>query len=659
LPRELIFGNGSMLVALDADLRLRDLYFPQLGMNNALGCKSSLGIWVQGDFAWLDHGECAKKVGYKPGTLVGSSLATVERIGISLTVEEGVHPRQNIYVRLLKIRNLSQAAREIRLFLHNSFAIGGTDVGDTAFFDPESKGMCHFKRNIYFLINGMLGDEGIYQYTVQKRFAGFEGSRCDAEDGELCWRPVDQGAVDSLISFAASFEAGGEKILYTWLVAGQSLGEVRQLDTLVKQKTPAHLLHETEGYWKNWLARLPEAGCGLPSELWSFFRFSLLVMRTQMNNCGAILASADTDILATNRDHYAYVWPRDGALVARVLDKAGCGEVTRAFYQFCARVITEGGYLWHKYHCDGTPGSTWLSMVSGKQEQLPLQEDETALVIWTLWHHFRIYKDIEFLASVYDSLVRPAADFMTLYRDEKTRLPLPSYDLWEERRGIFTYTAAAVAAALKAAGQMALLLGDKRAGARWLDAAQEVKQAILEQLFLEETSRFIRGYICDHRGDLVPDYTLDASLYGIFGFGVLPADDHRVVTTMRAIEEGLWVKTDVGGMARYVNDYYFRRSDDLERVPGNPWLISTLWLAEWYTAAAKNGRGLERARELLYWAYRLRSPAGMLAEQVHPYTGEPLSVSPLAWSHATYCQAVLRYVDRCTTAELAHSVKLL
>ena len=652
MPREILLGNGDMLVALDAALRLRDLYFPQLSINNALGCKSSLGIWVQGNFAWLDHDECFKNVGYKPGTLIGSSLVTIERLGVSLTIEEGVHPRHNIYLRLLKIRNLSQAAREIRVFVHNSFAIEGTDVGDTAFFDPDSKGMCHFKRGTHFLINGRLGEEGIYQYTVHKRFGGFEGSRCDAEDGELYRRPVDQGAVDSLISFEASFEPGGEKVLCTWLAAGRSLSEVRRLDNMVKQKSPVHLLHETEVYWQNWLSGLPEPRCDLPPELWSLFRFGLLIMRTQMNSGGAILASADTDIMATNRDHYAYMWPRDGALAASVLDKAGRGEITRAFYQFCARVITEEGYLWHKYHCDGTRGSTWLSMVSGSREQLPIQEDETALVIWALWQHFKIYKDIDFIASVYDSLISPAADFMSFFRDEKTRLPLPGYDLWEERLGVFTYTAAAVTAGLQAAGQMALLLGDEPAGTRWLNAAREVKQAIQEYLYSANVARFIRGYICDDRGDLVPDYTLDASLYGIFGFGLLPADDHRVVATMRALEDGLWVKTDIGGVARYVSDYYFRRSDDLERVPGNPWFISTLWMAEWYIDVAKNSKGLERARELLYWAYRFRSPAGTLAEQIHPYTGEPLSVSPLTWSHATYCEAILRYVHRCTTTEL-------
>lgn len=655
MPREILLGNGNLVVTQDAALRLRDIYFPGLTVNNAFGCKSSLGVWVEGDFSWLDDGAWIVRVTYKPHTLAAISLATNERLGISLAIEEGVHPRHNLFLRRIKIRNLAQVEREIRPFLHYSLALGGNDIGDTAFYDPESKGMCHFKRDIFFLYGGMFGGEGIHQYTVQKRFGGFEGGRFDAEDGELYWRPVDQGAVDSLVAFKARCEPGGEKVLDTWLVAGRSLQEVRKLDRLVKDRTVSYLLRETEVYWENWLARLPQPCVTVAPELMSLFRLSLLVVRAQIDNGGAIVASTDTDIMATNRDHYAYMWPRDGALVAAVLDQAGFGEVTRAFYELCARVVNEEGYFWHKYHPDGSAGSTWLSRVGAGGEQLPVQEDETALVIWALGRHLALYDDLEFVSSLYDPLVRPAADFLRRYRDKESGLPLPSYDLWEERWGVFTYTAAAVAAGLEAAGRIATRLGDEAGANRWLEAAAAVKRATLERLWVEEAGRFIRGLVGDGRGDLVPDYTLDASLAGVFGFDVLPAEDRRVAATMRIIEAGLWVKTKVGGVARYANDYYFRRSDDLECVPGNPWFVSTLWLAEWYAACAGatgNIDLLKRAEELLFWAYNHRSPVGMLAEQVHPYTGEPLSVSPLTWSHGAFCQAILEYLEGRRAAEL-------
>jgi len=76
---------------------------------------------------------------------------------------------------------------------------------------------------------------------------------------------------------------------------------------------------------------------------------------------------------------------------------------------------------------------------------------------------------------------------------------------------------------------------------------------------------------------------------------------------MARLREKLWIWTSVGGMARYENDPYQRVSEEL---PGNPWFICTLWLADYY---------LERA------------------------IGE---VSPLTWSHATYVTTVHRMLRR-------------
>jgi len=124
---------------------------------------------------------------------------------------------------------------------------------------------------------------------------------------------------------------------------------------------------------------------------------------------------------------------------------------------------------------------------------------------------------------------------------------------------------------------------------------------------------------------------------------MLPASDPRVVATMKAIEQRLTVRTPVGGIARYENDYYFQVTQDVASVPGNPWFISTLWLAEWYIATAATLDDLERPLALLRWCASKALPSGVLAEQVHPYTGEPLSVSPLTWSHAGFVSAVQRY----------------
>ena len=108
---------------------------------------------------------------------------------------------------------------------------------------------------------------------------------------------------------------------------------------------------------------------------------------------------------------------------------------------------------------------------------------------------------------------------------------------------------------------------------------------------------------------------------------------------MEDLREKLWVKTQVGGVARYEGDSYHRVSNDL---PGNPWFICTLWLADFLADRAETETDVAPAIELMQWVTDHALPSGVLAEQVHPLTGEPLSVSPLTWSHATFVATVHR-----------------
>jgi GH15 family glucan-1,4-alpha-glucosidase len=177
-------------------------------------------------------------------------------------------------------------------------------------------------------------------------------------------------------------------------------------------------------------------------------------------------------------------------------------------------------------------------------------------------------------------------------------------------------------------------------------AKDELKKAVLARFYDERLGRFVRSLIpaeVDGVPGLQADPLIDASMAGVWLFGMLPPDDRRVIPTMGMIYDRLWVKSPIGGLARYEDDYYFQVTSDVRNVPGNPWFISTLWMAEWYIAIATSIRDLEPARQLLEWTARHTSDAGLLAEQVHPFTGEPLSVMPLTWSHAAYVTAFLKY----------------
>jgi GH15 family glucan-1,4-alpha-glucosidase len=150
--------------------------------------------------------------------------------------------------------------------------------------------------------------------------------------------------------------------------------------------------------------------------------------------------------------------------------------------------------------------------------------------------------------------------------------------------------------------------------------------------------------------------TLDSSLFGLVLFDALPSDDPQLVSTLQQVKDRLWVNTDIGGLARYENDYYQQvERKDTTRVPGNPWFICTLWLARDHLKRAKSLEELAPGRKLLEWAAQRALPSGTMAEQLHPYTGEGLSVSPLTWSHAEYVRTVRAYLDRHSSANVCET----
>ena len=263
-----------------------------------------------------------------------------------------------------------------------------------------------------------------------------------------------------------------------------------------------------------------------------------------------------------------------------------------------------------------------------------------------MWKHFERFQDFEWLSDMYEKVVKRAAQFMVDYREEKTGLPLASYDPWEEHRGIFSYTCATVYAGLLAAANISQALGHITHSKEYHDAADEVRQAILFHFYDDAAGRFVKK-IKRRNGELTEkDLTPDASTMLLWRMGLLPPDDKRIISTMQQLDEILRVRTDVGGHARYPNDNYQFTGQHSEQVPGNPWIITSLWVAQWKIAIAKSAEDLHEPLEALRWAASKATPAGILPEQLHPFTGAHLSVSPLTWSHAVYVETFLMFLEK-------------
>ncbi len=668
MPRDLPLGNGSLLVAFDQNYQIRDLYWPHVGQeNHALGHPFRTGVWVEGQFRWFDDSRWQRTLKYQAETLVSSVKLEHPDLNIAIESEDMVDFHEDLLVRKMEISNLEGREREIRIFFHHDFHIAGNDIGDTAYYEAERRAVFHYKDRYWFIMNGavLISDgtagpgweptadthpglvAGVHQWACGlKEIRNLQGTWRDAEDGMLECGVVAHGSVDSTIGFNLSIGPNQKRTMYYWMAAAPNFEGVTILNRMVRQRGPQAFIDRTVAFWRLWLrVHLPEFN-GLSQAVKDQYERSLLTLRTQIDEGGAIIAANDSDISSDVKDTYSYMWSRDGSLVAHALNKAGYLDLPRAFFQFCDRVKSREGYLLHKYNPDGSLASSWLPWTVDGDKHLPIQEDETSLVLWALWEHFSRYGDVSFIKPLYRTLICPLADFIESFRDHQTGLPSPSYDLWEERLGILSWTVAATWGGLNAAAQFAEAFGEHDRAKKYLYAAGQIKKGTEEHLWQPGLKRFARMINFNQDGNRQIDETIDASLAGLWQFGMYQPDDAKIVSTMQSIKDQLWVKTNVGGIARYPNDHYHQVSQDITNVPGNPWFICTLWLAEWYALTAKKEVDLQPALELLEWVSAHALPSGILAEQVDPYTDQPVSVSPLTWSHAEYVSAVLTYLQR-------------
>jgi len=648
MPREIPLTNGRLYINFDSNYSLRDIYFPCCGADNhSSGHRSRFGIWADGQFKWVD-GQWNPLINYVEDTLISRVIAENSDLGIRITSTDAIDFAEDVYIKKIVITNLLDRPRQVRALFHEDLHVFNTSESDTAYYDPDEQAIIHYKKDRYFLFSGKRDDKtGFDEFTTGvKEFRGLEGTWRDAEDGALSGNTIAQGSVDSVISFWTELPPSGERTVYYWIAAGNDHDDVSRLERLMEEAGPEYFLSRTDHFWRAWIGKDKDRINALPSRTRDIYKKSLFIIRTNIDQGGAVLAALDFDTLNWAEDTYGYMWPRDSAYTSYALDKAGFSSLSRKFFEFCLLITSRGkernGYFFPKYMSDGSVGSNWHPWIFNGEKQLPIQEDGTGLILWSLWNHYETTREVEFISKMFDPLIRRCADFLASYIDPVTGLPRPSYDLWEERLGIFTYTCSVVYAGLVAASRFCLLFRENEKAREYTRAALGIKKAMEERLYDPGEKRFIKGLYPRTDGGFDRDLTVDASVCAAFYFGLYGPDDARITGTMQAIIERLWAG-DPGGIARYEGDNYYRSNTS---VTGNPWVICTLWIAQWKIARAETKADLDEALEVLEMICGCANPSGILPEQMDPCSHAPLSAAPLTWSHATLVTAALEYLEK-------------
>ncbi|BBG24147.1 glycoside hydrolase family 15 protein [Sulfuracidifex tepidarius] len=605
-------GNGNLLVNVDEKGRIVDLYYPYVGMENQTSGEPIRYAAFSDGVTSVDD-EWKVEVGYLDSTNMVEVRQSSDRLNVSMLTYYFLDNEENTLYSLIKVFNNSPKRRDIKLFFINNFNLYASSFGDTGFYDPITQSVIHYKAKRYIGVKLFSTSSFTEEYQISKGDLMY-----DVYDGKLDGGTIANGDVNSAVAVNLTIDSNTFSKAYFTISFSRELEDLRRMLRKVNFAQVETSFTLSYMFWKNWLSR--SSFKFTEDKFRKLYNVSLLAVRNHMDGRGSLIASSDYSFVKVYADSYQYCWPRDCAYASYALEVAGYRELVNRHLHFMECLTSNEGFFYHKYNPDGSLASSWHPWVMEGRPIYPIQEDETALPIWLMGAHFEAVGDVDEIEKPYKRFVKRSMRFLMDYMEEG--LPKPSFDLWEERYGIHMFTVATVYGALQKGALLAKAMGDEVLAEDSIEVATSLKEVAMKRLV--SNGRFIRRI--DEHGE--KDMVVDASMYAPYFFGMVKPDDPIMVKTIQEIEGKLKVN---GGIIRYENDFYQRRKKD-----PNPWVITTLWVAEYYADLGK----VEKAMEYINWVSSKAIPSGLLPEQVDPETGEPTSVTPLVWSHAEYIIAI-------------------
>ncbi len=624
---------------------VHDFYYPYVGLENhsaGENLRHHVGVWVDDVLSWLDNpGEWTFSFRYPYPALIGHTVAKNENLKIILEFDDFIDSEVSAFMRNIHIVNLLDKPRKIRLFMHQAFVIGDSRSNtDTAQYLPDSGAILHYRGRRAIVVSGEYNNKPFDQYTVG--LFGIEGKRgtyCDAEDGELGMNSVEHGRVDSTIRFSLDIAANSSSRAHYWIACGMSTREAIYIHKKIKDDNALSNLKRTSDWWAEWL----EPAYGVIDKIHpnhrSTFMKSLMIIKSQIDKRGAIIASTDTSMLNYSRDAYAYCWPRDGAYAIWPLIRIGYKDEARRYFDFIKRGMHPNGYMMHKYRADGALGSSWHTYLHNGVVTPPIQEDETAISVFMFAQFYTMHPEDSLLKAFYKDMIVPMTNLLSEFIDKTTGLPQASYDLWEQTFLTSTYTTSVTYAALLAASDLATAAEDPDNAVKWRVIANDIQAAAHKYLFNEKKGVFFRGLNIEN-GKVIMDDVVDcSSVFGSYIFGLFNPNGPEIKSSVSYIKQLFHVDDGQIGLPRYEDDEY-RRSD--KSLSGNIWFVTSLWLAQYFI----DQNDTEAAQKILDWVQGNALSTGVMAEQYDQSKQEIVSPAPLTWSHAEYVATLLDMIAK-------------
>jgi GH15 family glucan-1,4-alpha-glucosidase len=388
-------------------------------------------------------------------------------------------------------------------------------------------------------------------------------------------------------------------------------------------------LEETRGYWLRWVRNL-----AVPFE-WQdvVIRAAITLKLNAFDDSGAVVAAVTTSIpeaAASGRNwDYRYCWLRDAYFVVNVLNRLGATGTMQRYLNYILNVVADAGDgpMQPVYGITGEaaldesvagalPGYRGMGPVRiGNAAYFQVQHDVYGEAVLAGAHAF-FDRRLEHTADA-----RIFAELEKLGHRAVAHHQDPDAGLWELRgsKRVHTFSSLMCWAACDRLARIAAQLGLADRRAFWAEHAKRIHATICERAWNPQLQAFASTFGGDR---------LDASLLLLAELQFLPASDARFASTVRAIEQRL-----------KRGDFLLRydEQDDFG-YPETAFLVCTQW---WVLALAALGE-TERAREIFGKLLAIRSPLGLLSEDVDPATGELWGNYPQTYTMVGLIQCAMR-----------------
>lgn len=389
----------------------------------------------------------------------------------------------------------------------------------------------------------------------------------------------------------------------------------------------------TKKYWRKYLKNHDGLNLDLSSSLRNnkiqeiYERTILLYPLLTNSETGGISAAVEVDEKLTKCGRYTYCWPRDAVFITNAMDILNMQKEVEKFYKgFCKNTQSRNGMWEQRFFTDGKLAPCW-----------GYQIDETASVIYGVYNHFLKTSDKKFLKDNLKMLEK-ATKFLKGYVNDvitKENKMHVSYDLWEMCEGVHLYSMASIYSSFDAMIKIYEELKEEfvknRVKQENVNKEKEflrnelvrIKEFCLINFYDESKKSFVRN---------AEDKKMDISILGtVYPFNMFKPKEKKVLNTVERIN--MTLRTYTGGYQRFENDHY---------MGGNPWVISNLWMANYYLETGEN----KKARECFEFVLKTSGMHGYLSEQIDNNQMAPAWIIGLGWSHAMFIITLEKMIEK-------------